>query len=144
MAFSGRTATTKAMGKGSTQFQHVMQTEVPPKLLEDWLEMWTTHHRLVAPLKIGLRPPTAGSEVLELTVLAPGGDDGRGEHPVRSDGGPPGQRILSVRDQNTFDPALRMKRLMTIDAPVADPPLQGGRRALREPDRGQPLPDRTR
>jgi len=29
MASSGRTAATKAMGKGSTQFQHLIQTEVP-------------------------------------------------------------------------------------------------------------------
>jgi len=29
MAISGRTSTTKAMGKGSTQFQHAIQTEVP-------------------------------------------------------------------------------------------------------------------
>ena len=35
---SGRTSTTKAMGKGSTQFQHLVQTEVPPKLLEEWLD----------------------------------------------------------------------------------------------------------
>ena len=38
MPLSGRTATTKAMGKGSTQFQHLVQTEVPPKLLEEWLD----------------------------------------------------------------------------------------------------------
>ena len=31
---SGQTATTKAMGAGSTQVQHLVQTEVPPKLLE--------------------------------------------------------------------------------------------------------------
>ena len=31
MAASGRTATTKAMGKGSTQHQHLVQTEVPPR-----------------------------------------------------------------------------------------------------------------
>ena len=37
MGSSGRTATTKAMGKGSTQFQHLVQTEVPPRLLEEWL-----------------------------------------------------------------------------------------------------------
>ena len=37
MASSGRTATTKAMGKGSTQHQHLVQTEVPPRLLEEWL-----------------------------------------------------------------------------------------------------------
>ena len=46
MASSGRTATTKAMGKGSTQFQHLVQTEVPPKLLEEWLAMWREHHDL--------------------------------------------------------------------------------------------------
>jgi isocitrate lyase len=34
MASSGRTAATKAMGKGSTQFQHLVQTEIPPRLLE--------------------------------------------------------------------------------------------------------------
>ena len=33
MARSGQTATTKAMGEGSTQSQHLVQTEVPPKLL---------------------------------------------------------------------------------------------------------------
>ena len=27
---AGRTATTKAMGEGSTQHQHLVQTEVPP------------------------------------------------------------------------------------------------------------------
>src|SRR4029450_8108707 len=36
-ASSGRTATTKSMGKGSTQHQHLVQTEVPKKLLEEWL-----------------------------------------------------------------------------------------------------------
>src|SRR5204863_6685515 len=34
-AISGRTSTTKAMGKGSTQFQHQVLTEVPPKVLDD-------------------------------------------------------------------------------------------------------------
>jgi len=44
MAITGRTSTTKAMGKGSTQFQHTVMTEVPPKLLEGWLERWAKHH----------------------------------------------------------------------------------------------------
>ena len=44
MAVSGRTATTKAMGEGSTQSQHLVQTEVPPKLLEDWLADLGEHH----------------------------------------------------------------------------------------------------
>ena len=46
MAASGRTATTKAMGKGSTQHQHLVQTEVPPKVLEDWLQIWAEHNGL--------------------------------------------------------------------------------------------------
>ena len=43
MAASGRTAATKAMGKGSTQHQHLAQTEVPTRLLEAWLATWANH-----------------------------------------------------------------------------------------------------
>ena len=113
MACSGGTAATKAMGKGSTQHQHLVQTEVPTKLLEEWLAVWTKHHRLPSALRVGLRPHTAGSELLELSLFAPGREkvanvifativDRRGRN------------ILSVRDQNTFDTALRKKRLMTL------------------------------
>jgi isocitrate lyase len=113
MACSGGTAATKAMGKGSTQHQHLVQTEVPTRLLEEWLAVWTKHHRLPSALRVGLRPHTAGSELLELSLFAPGGEkmanvifativDRRGRN------------ILSVRDQNTFDTALRKKRLMTL------------------------------
>src|SRR3989442_15642796 len=45
LASSGRTATTKAMGKGSTQHQHLVQTEVPRKLLEEWLRGWAKHYK---------------------------------------------------------------------------------------------------
>ncbi|MGE0641954.1 MAG: isocitrate lyase/phosphoenolpyruvate mutase family protein, partial [Thermoanaerobaculia bacterium] len=55
-AASGRTATTKAMGKGSTQHQHLMQTEVPKKLLEEWLGDWVEHYHLPGPLHVALRP----------------------------------------------------------------------------------------
>ena len=51
MASSGRTATTKAMGKGSTQHQHLVQTEVPTKLLEEWLAMWSEHYQLTYKLR---------------------------------------------------------------------------------------------
>jgi isocitrate lyase len=113
MAASGGTAATKAMGKGSTQHQHLVQTEVPTKLLEEWLALWTKHHQLAAPLKVMLRPHTAGAELLELSLVTAGGDkvanvifsameDRRGRH------------ILAIRDQNTFDTALRKKRLMTL------------------------------
>jgi isocitrate lyase len=71
LASSGRTATTKAMGKGSTQHQHLMQTEVPRKLLEEWLAMWCEHYHLPGPLRVELRPQRAGSELLELAVVGP-------------------------------------------------------------------------
>jgi isocitrate lyase len=112
-ASSGRTATTKAMGKGSTQHQHLVQTEVPKKLLEEWLAVWTDHYRLPGPLRVELRPHRAGSELLELTLV------GRGQEkeanvifaPIQDRHG---RNILSVRDQNTFDEMLRKKRLMTL------------------------------
>jgi isocitrate lyase len=113
MSLSGRTATTKAMGKGSTQFQHYVLTEVPPKLLEEWLDLWRKHHGHAGPLSASLRPHTAGSELLELRVLASGGERACnvifGTIQDRR-----GRTILSVRDQTTFDPALRQKRLMLL------------------------------
>ncbi len=113
MASTGRTATTKAMGKGSTQYQHLIQTEVPPKLLQEWLDLWRTEHDITEPLKVELRPHTAGSELLELSIL-----DRSAEKVAnvvfatildRRE-----RTILSVRDQNTFDLSLRRKRLMTL------------------------------
>ena len=58
VASSGRTATTKAMGKGSTQHQHLVQTEVPKKLLEEWLALWGEHYQLGEKLRVQLRPHT--------------------------------------------------------------------------------------
>jgi len=112
-ASAGRTATTKAMGKGSTQFQHLVQTEVPPGLLKQWLGSWAEFYSHPDELSVALRPHRAGSDLLELRVLNPAGDtlanvvfatiqDRRGH------------AILSVRDQNTFDSSLRKKRLMTL------------------------------
>jgi isocitrate lyase len=113
MASSGRTAATKAMGKGSTQFQHLVQTEVPTKLLEEWLAEWSRHCNFAEKISVRLRPHTAGSELLELSVLnEPSGEklanvifayiqDRRGRN------------IISVRDQNTLAP-VRKKRLMTV------------------------------
>jgi isocitrate lyase len=113
VASSGRTATTKAMGKGSTQFQHLMQTEVPPKLLEEWLELWSRHYQLPASPKVELRPHTAGSELLELRLTNPGGVRVANVifTPIQDR---KGRTILSVRDQNTVDAAFRQKRLMTL------------------------------
>src|SRR6202030_4109114 len=58
-ATSGRTATTMAMGKGSTQHQHLIQTEVPKKLLEEWLAIWNRHYELPRALHVQLRPHRA-------------------------------------------------------------------------------------
>ncbi len=112
-SISGRTATTKAMGKGSTQFQHLVQTEVPPKVLEEWLEVWRKQHAFTGKLKVSLRPNTAGADLLELVLASADGakllnvvfntiKDRRG------------RSIVSVRDQNNFDLSLRKKRLMTL------------------------------
>jgi isocitrate lyase len=116
-ASSGRTATTKAMGKGSTQHQHLVQTEVPKKLLEDWLAMWSDHYQLGEKLRVQLRPTRPGSDVLELGIF--GERDGGQEEKLANVIVDPikdrhGRSILTVRDQNTFAEKLRQKRLMTL------------------------------
>jgi isocitrate lyase len=113
MAASGRTATTKAMGKGSTQHQHLVQTEVPPKVLEDWLQIWAEHNGLPPVFRAQLRPVAAGSDFLELSLWNDGKEragniifaDVQDRH---------GHKLLSIRDMNTFDPFLRKRRLMTL------------------------------
>ena len=113
MASSGRTAATKAMGKGSTHYQHLVQTEVPPKLLEEWLSEWRKHWGHAAKIRVELRPHTAGSELLELNLF----DEPSCQKlaniifaPVQDRRG---RNFLSVRDQNTVGP-LRKKRMMTL------------------------------
>ena len=113
LASSGRTATTKAMGKGSTQHQHLAQTEVPKKLLEEWLALWTAHYGIDEKLRVQLRPHRAGSELLELGVYGDG-DEKRANVIFAPIHDRRGTSILSVRDQNTFAEALRQKRLMTL------------------------------
>ncbi|MEM6106919.1 isocitrate lyase ICL2 [Mycobacterium sp. 050272] len=115
-ASSGRTATTKAMGKGSTQHQHLVQTEVPKKLLEEWLALWSEHYQLGEKLRVTLRPRRAGSDVLELGIVGEGSDPQEQlanvvVDPIKDRHG---RSILQVRDQNTFSEKLRQKRLMTL------------------------------
>jgi isocitrate lyase len=116
LASSGRTATTKAMGKGSTQHQHLVPTEVPKRLLEDWLAIWSEHYQLGEKLRVQLRPHRAGSELLELGIYGEGGNGG--EELANVIFAPFQDRrestILTVRDQNTFEEKLRQKRLMTL------------------------------
>ena len=113
MASSGGTAATKAMGKGSTQHQHLVQTEVPTKLLEEWLAIWAKRHGVKSAPRVVLKPHTAGSEVLELALRAASGEDVASlVFAIIVDRR--GRNILTVRDQNTYDKALRQKRLMTL------------------------------
>lgn len=116
-ASSGRTATTKAMGKGSTQHQHLVQTEVPKKLLEEWLALWSKHYQLGEKLRVQLRPTRPGSDVLELGIFGER-DGGESEKLANAIVDPikdrHGRSILTVRDQNTFAEKLRQKRLMDI------------------------------
>ena len=112
MAVSGRTAATKAMGSGSTQHQHLVQTEVPTGLLEAWLAEWAKHWDRQGRLRVELRPHSAGSDLLELRVRDESGDAMASvifatmldRH---------GLSILSIRDQHT-SPAVRRRRLMTL------------------------------
>ncbi|MEI7704103.1 MAG: isocitrate lyase ICL2 [Deltaproteobacteria bacterium] len=113
MSISGRTSTTKAMGQGSTQHQHLVQTEVPPKLLEDWVDAWRKAHGVAEKLKVSLKPRTSGSDLLELALLGPDGK-ARANVVFAVIQDRRGRNILSVRDQNNFDLALRKKRLMTL------------------------------
>jgi len=113
VASSGRTATTQAMGRGSTQHQHLIQTEVPTRLLEEWLEGWCDHHEMTQRLRVTLRPHRAGSELLELRVLK-GSNEVVANIIFSSFRDRHDQVILSMRDQNTFDEIYRKKRLQTL------------------------------
>jgi isocitrate lyase len=112
MAASGRTAATKAMGKGSTQHQHLVQTEVPTRLLEGWLAAWATSWGRPGHIGVELRPHTAGSDLLELKVEGESGD-ALANVIFASIVDRRGRSILSIRDQNTA-PAIRRRRLMTL------------------------------
>jgi isocitrate lyase len=112
MAASGRTAATKAMGKGSTQHQHLVQTEVPTRLLEGWLAEWADRWERPGKIRVELRPHTAGSDLLELRVLDDS-DDPLANVIFASIADRRGRSILSIRDQNTA-PSIRRRRLMTL------------------------------
>lgn len=113
MASTGRISSTRAMGKRSTHQQHLVQIEVPTKILEEWLVAWTNHYKLVSPLTVELRPHVAWTEALELLILSPSK-----EVEAKVVFRPLLDRLknsyLSVIDQNTIDPNLRKKRLMTL------------------------------
>jgi isocitrate lyase len=113
MAATGRTATTKAMGKGSTQFQHLVQTEVPPRVLESWLKIWAAQNKIPQTLRVKLRPHTAGSDLLSLRVT---GDKDMKVADVTFAAMQDrwNKPFLSIRDQNNHLQSMRQKRLMTL------------------------------
>jgi len=101
------------MGKGSTQHQHLVQTEIPPKLLEEWLQIWAQHNNLAPQFRAQLRPVAAGSDFLELSIWRDGKD--RAANLIFADvQDRHGHKLLSIRDMNTYDPSLQKKRLMTL------------------------------
>jgi isocitrate lyase len=101
------------MGKGSTQVQHLVQTEVPVRLLDEWLGLWAEQYGVAGSLHAELRPHAAGSELLTLNVVDSFGDKKAGVifTPIQDRRG---QHILSMRYQETYDTSLRRKRLMTL------------------------------
>ena len=111
-ATSGRTATTKAMGKGSTEFQHALHTELPISLLNTWLEEWKTFHKIDFALKAELKPHSPGSNILELAINS--GEEKLANVVFTSVADRNKFKILNVRDQNTFEKSVRRKRLMTL------------------------------
>jgi isocitrate lyase len=113
-ASSGRTATTKSMGEGSTQHQHLVQTEVPKKLLEEWLALWGDHYKIGETLTVRLRPRRAGSDVLDLVIYGDNADEPLANVVVDPIKDRHGRNILTVRDQNTFAEKMRKKRLMDV------------------------------
>ena len=110
-ASTGRTATTKAMGKGSTHAQHLVQTEVPTKVLDGWLKEWSEMYDIDKKLKAKLRPHKSGSDLVALSISA--GDDEIASVVFAPIQDRRGKSILSVRDQ-TVKPDYRKRRLMTL------------------------------
>jgi isocitrate/methylisocitrate lyase len=75
-AATGRTASTRAMGKRSTHHQHLVPIEAVPARLAGWLEAVEvpTSERAAAGLSVRHVPEAAGSDHLELQVIDDDGD----------------------------------------------------------------------
>ncbi len=114
LAATGGTATTKAMGKGSTQFQHLVETEVPPRRLEEWLNLWVSHYKLDQSYASSLGRIFPAPSCWSCTVVDT--NDTKMANiifAVLQDRR--FRNILSIRDQNTFSEEARQKRLMTLN-----------------------------
>jgi isocitrate lyase len=100
------------MGKGSTHAQHLVQTEVPPAVLDGWLVQWSEFNKNEQKLKAKLRPHRSGSDLVELTI-----SEHKGKDVVTVIFSPindrQGRSILMVRNQTT-EKDYRKKRLTTL------------------------------
>ena len=92
MSIAGRTSTTRAMGQGSTQHQHLVQTEVPAKLLEE-----------IAGLeKAGVRTLALWTRGEVTNVVLAAGESIRLETPGGGGFGPPSERALEALSLDHF------------------------------------------
>ncbi len=141
MASSGRTATTKAMGKGSTQVQHLVETEVPPRLLEEWLDLWREEHGIGDPLTGSAPTAEGGLRAAPSQHPEPRGRRG-GDGGLRHHQGPPRQE--HPLDPRPGDHRHRAAAETSHDhrPPLPHPPLQGRVDPLCDPDRRQRQADR--
>ena len=98
-ASSGRTATTQAMGKGSTQFQHLVQIELPTKVLSGWIEKWAKDNSSTDHFTVQMKPlPT--SSLIELSLFS---NNTKVANIVFENITDRNQKqILMVKDQNIF------------------------------------------
>jgi isocitrate lyase len=110
MAASGHTATTKAMGKGSTRFSTSCRLEVSTKVLEEWLERWTRQYGLPGPLRVE-RDPTPPAQNCRAARRDSVTRRGR-QHHLHADSGQARPHHPVGRDQNTSTRRIA-KRLMT-------------------------------
>ncbi len=110
-ASSGRTATTNAMGKGSTEVQHLKQIELSTILLSEWIESWAKYNNISEQFKVLLKPLPA-STIMELSLQFNNKIVANIIFTVVSDRHM--KQILLIRDQNIFKKEYRQKRLMTL------------------------------
>lgn len=111
-AVSGRTATTKAMGKGSTQFQHLKQTELSVKVLHDWIDQWADYYQVTGSFKVTLKPYKPSSYIMELGLWYEDQKIANIIFTIVTDRN--SKNILSVHNQNMFKQAFRRKRITAL------------------------------
>ena len=142
-ASSGRTATTKSMGEGSTQHQHLVQTEVPKKLLEEWLAMWGEHYqtRREAAYPVPPAPPRRRSARTRHLRRKRWRREAR-QRARRSDQGQERSQHPHCARPEHVRGAAAAEAADDVDTSLADPPIQGRRGVLHQADRGQHLSNR--